>query len=100
MVLKINSLDFCSGALRICIPWKDILSVNVKSKLLKDFLLIETPRGFIQFIKIENIEAVMNDIKDYQEKSMMGNKKKVERKAEIVLTEEQLAAINSRKQKI
>lgn len=30
----------------------------------------------------------------------MGNKKKVERKAEIVFTEEQLAAINSRKQKI
>lgn len=77
-----------------------MLSVKVINKVWKDILVVETSRGPLQFYKIANIESVMNEIKETQEKSSMSKKKKIDRKPEPQLSEEELAVIAERKVKI
>lgn len=70
------------------------------SKVWKDILNIETSRGVLQLYKINNVEAVMTEIKETQEKSSLSKHKKIERKTQPELTQEEIAAISTRKANI
>ena len=47
--VKINSFDFVSSKVNLCIPWKQIEELSKDNKVFTDFVVVKTAKGAIKF---------------------------------------------------